>query len=320
MRYGAPRSRPNGATVPEQIARLARGEMDNPYYDRSPLPSRPVLRWPDDARVAVCVIVSLEHMELAPPPGTITSPSAVYGGPWPRIWDVAEISHHEYGNRVGVFRVMDLLRRFGLAATIAMDAALVQLAPRLVEHLLESDCEFIGHGIASSRMISEEMAEQEERAIIGTSLEVLEAATGSVPVGWLGADYGESSRTVRLLAEAGVHYVCDWPNDEQPYRMKVPQGRMVSLPVAVELDEIFTHRGRFIPTTRWAEMVIQGFDRLRRDGEATGRVLVLNLHPWIIGQPFRIRELERVLDHVAGHADVWSATGAEIVDWYLAQT
>jgi peptidoglycan/xylan/chitin deacetylase (PgdA/CDA1 family) len=293
--------------------------MDNPYYDRSPLPARPVLRWPDGARVALCVIVSLEHVELAPPPGTITSPSAVYGGPWPRIWDSAEVSHHEYGNRVGVFRVMELLQRFSLPATIALDAALVQVAPRLVEYLVERDCEFAGHGIAASRLISEEMPEADERDLIATSLDVLEAATGARPAGWLGADYGESTRTVRLLAEAGVRYVCDWPNDEQPYPMKVPAGHIVSLPVAVELDEVFTHRGRFIPTPRWADMVTDAFDRLYRDGEATGRLLVLNLHPWVIGQPFRIRELERALGHIAGHAGVWSAKGAEIVDWYDAQ-
>jgi allantoinase len=87
----------------------------------------------------------------------------------------------------------------------------------------------------------------------------------------------------------------------------------------VELDEVFTHRGRFIPTRRWADMVIDAFDRLQRDGETTGRLLVLNLHPWVIGQPFRIRELERALAHIAGHTGVWPAQGAQIVNWYLAQ-
>jgi allantoinase len=295
------------------------GVMDNPYYDWSPFPNRPPLRWPDDARVAVCVIVSLEHIEWVPPDGALVSPSVVYMGPWPRVWDTGEVSHHEYGNRVGVFRVMKLLDRYGIRATTAMDAALVQLAPTLVHRCQERDWEFIGHGIAASRLISERMTESEERAVIRTSLDVLEEATGRPPVGWLGADYGESTRTVRLLAEEGVHYVCDWPNDEQPYRMKVPNGSMVALPVTLELDDIYTHRRRFIPTHRWAEMAVEAFERLYRDGEQSGRLLVLNLHPWTIGQPFRIKHLEYVLEQVMRNAGVWVATGGEIVHWYTRQ-
>jgi peptidoglycan/xylan/chitin deacetylase (PgdA/CDA1 family) len=290
--------------------------MDNPYYDWSPLPSRPPVRWPDGARLALCVIVCLEHVEWLPPEGTLVPPSVVYMGPWPRVWDIPEVSHHEYGNRVGVFRIMKLLDRHGIRATVAMDAALAQLAPPLVRHCRERNWEFIGHGIAASRMISERMSVDEERRTIRTALDVLEEATGDRPVGWLGADYGESTRTVRLLAEEGVRYVCDWPNDEQPYRMKVPTGSMVSLPVTLELDDNFTHRRRFIPTDRWAEMAIEAFDRLYRDGEQSGRLLVLNLHPWTIGQPFRIKHLERVLEHVNRRSGVWRATGGEIVSWF----
>jgi allantoinase len=293
--------------------------MDNPYYDWSPLPSRPPLRWPDGARVAFCVIVSIEHVELTPPEGTLVPPSVVYMGPWPRVWDVPEVGHHEYGNRVGVFRVMKLLDRYGIRATAAMDAAIAQVAPPLVKHCLERNWELIGHGIASSRLISEQMSEAEEREVIRTSLDVLEETSGHRPIGWLGADYGESTRTVRLLAEEGVRYVCDWPNDEQPYLMKVPSKTMVSLPVMLELDEVYTHRRRFIPTPRWAAMVVEAFERLYRDGEESGRLLVLNLHPWTIGQPFRIKHLEHVLEQVTRRRGVWVATGGEIVDWYLRQ-
>jgi peptidoglycan/xylan/chitin deacetylase (PgdA/CDA1 family) len=293
--------------------------MDNPYYGWSPLPARPQLRWPDEARIAVCIIVSLEYVELTPPAEALTPPSVVYMGPWPRVWDIPEVSHHEYGNRVGVFRVMKLLDRYRIRATVAMDAALAQVAPALVQHCMDRRWEFVGHGIAASRLISERMSEDEERATIRTSLDVLQEATGYRPVGWLSADYGESSRTVRLLADEGVRYVCDWPNDEQPYTMTVPTGTMVSLPVTLELDDIYTHRRRFIPTERWAEMAIEAFDQLYRDGERSGRLLVFNLHPWTIGQPFRIRHLGRVLEHMAGHSRVWKATAGEIVTWYEEQ-
>ena len=297
-----------------------RGVMDNPYYDWSPLVARPPLRWPNDARVALCVIVSLEHLEWVPPSAAVVPPSAVYGGPYPNVFDSPDVSLHEYGNRVGVFRVMEALDECGIRATVAMDGTLTTLAPFLVRECLRRDWEFMGHGIAFSRMITERMAEEEEREHIRRSLAALDQATGVAAVGWVGADYGESTRTVRLLAESGVRYVCDWPNDEQPYRMTVPNGEMVGLPVAVELDEVFAHRGRFIPASRWAQMVIEAFDRLHEDGAASGRLLVLNLHPWIIGQPFRIKYLKQALSHIVRRTGVWTATGNEIVDWYLKNT
>jgi len=121
-----------------------------------------------------------------------------------------------------------------------------------------------------------------------------------------------------LLAEAGVRYVCDWPNDEQPYLMKVPRGQMVSLPVAVELDDVFTHTLRFIPIQRYATMIREAFDRLYADGATSGRLLVLSIHPTRIGQPFRVKYLESALAHIMSRHGVWAATGQEIVDWYLA--
>jgi hypothetical protein len=114
--------------------------------------------------------------------------------------------------------------------------------------------------------------------------------------------------------------VCDWPNDEQPYRMKVPRGQMVSLPVAVELDDVVTHTLRFIPIQRYATMIMDAFDRLYADGATSGRLLVLHLHPTRIGQPFRIKYLEAALEHLMRRQGVWAATGSEIVDWYLAHT
>jgi peptidoglycan/xylan/chitin deacetylase (PgdA/CDA1 family) len=197
-----------------------------------------------------------------------------------------------------------------------MDAVLADGNPFLVRQCQRRGWEFIGHGVAFSRMITEQMSEQEERETIAYSLQALRQATGQTPVGWLGADYGESSRTVALLAELGVRYVCDWPNDEQPYPLKVPSGEIVSLPVMLELDEIFTHRQRFIPIQRWAGMVTEAFDRLYQDGSNSGRLLVLNLHPWLIGQPCRIKYLEQALRHITRRQGVWAATGSDIVNWY----
>lgn len=295
--------------------------MDNPYYDWSPISTRPRLRWPNGARVAIAVIVNLEYMELEPPPGITVPPSRVRaGGIYPNMIDIHETTAHEYGNRVGVFRVMKVLDKHRIPGTAALDAAVAQRYAYIVQQAKQRNWEFIGHSLVYNRMITEKMQEPDEQKYIKESLEAVTKATGKPVHGWVGVDYGESSRTVRLLAEQGVHYVCDWCNDEQPYRMKVPQGHMVSLPTLLELDDIFTHRTRRIPIQRWAQMIKDAFDKLYHDGQENGRMLVLNVHPWIIGHPFRINALDDALSHIMRHQGVWPATCSEIVDWYLKQT
>lgn len=290
--------------------------MDNPYYDWSPLPKRAALRWPGGARVAVCVIVSLEQIEWLPGPETAIPPSVVRFGPYPRVLDVHDLSVHEYGNRVGVFRVLDVLDRNGVRATAAVDAALARDNPYVVERCRERGYEFIAHGLSASRAITEAMGEDAERAYIAETLEAVAAATGEQPRGWLSPDYMESTRTVRLLAEAGLRYVCDWPNDEQPYRIKVPEGEMLSLPVTHDADDVVSIRSRGLPASAWRRIVTESFDRLHEDGAEAGRLLVFNVHPYVMGQPFRIRYLDRALRHILDRDGVWTATAGEIVDWY----
>jgi allantoinase len=294
--------------------------MDNPYYDWSPISTRAPIRWPGSARVALCVIVNLEHMDWLPPEGSFVAPSARRRRPYPAVTDIHETSYHDYGNRIGAFRVMRVLDRNGIRATAAMDAGVATGCPALVRECRKRSWEFIGHGLALSQMITERMPEVQERQHIQRALEAVQQASGETPQGWIGMDCGESTRTVRLLAEAGIRYVCDWPNDEQPYRMKVPAGQMVSLPIAVELDDVFTHTVRSIPIQRYATMITEAFDRLYADGAVSGRLLVLNLHPTRIGQPFRIKYLDLALGHIMRHQGVWVATGREIVDWYVNQT
>ncbi len=295
---------------------LRRG-MDHDHYAWSPLnATRATIEWPGKARVALCVIVSLEHAEWKRPEGHYQVPNLAGGYGWGPFPDVTAWSHREYGNRVGVFRVLDVLRKHGIKPTIAMDALTAEHYPFLVRHCRDRDCEFIGHGISVNRMITSRMTEDEEREYITTSIDSLARATGKTPIGWLGPEYGESARTPRLLAQAGIRYVCDWVNDEQPYSLTVPQGELFALPVTLPLDDLNALWERRVDIDRYGEMIRESFETLYRAGEMNGRLLVLNLHPFLIGQPFRIGTLDAALASIVQWPGVWAATGSEIIDCY----
>ena len=268
----------------------------------------------------MCVIVNLEHMEWMPGEGSFWRRGLSGGFGDRQFPDYTRKTHREYGHRVGIFRVLDALEAAGIRPTIAMDLMTAQNYPFLVEHCLGRGAEIIAHGISVTQMITSEMGESEEREYIARCLEGIERATGTRPRGWLGPEFGESARTPQLLAEAGVEYVCDWTNDEQPYEMTTPGGSLVSLPICLDLDDVNALWERRMDVERYAELVKESLDRLLEDGKTTGRLLALNLRPWLVGQPFRIGYLEEILGHAARQKGVWAATGSEIVEEYRKAT
>ena len=290
--------------------------MDHEHYDWSPISKRGILKWPNDARVAISVIVNLEHMEWIPPEDAYQSPSLAGGSIGRPFPDYARISHREYGHRVGIFRVLDVLESHGMKATIAMDAMTAENYPYLVRHCLQRGCEIIGHGVSVSQMITSYMSEAEEQEYVRKSLDAVTLATGSTPKGWFGPEYGESLRTPQVLAKAGISYVCDWTNDEQPYPLKTPYGDLVALPIMLEMDDVVAMANRRVNVDRYADMLTESFDVIYESGAYNGRTMVLNLHPWMIGQPFRIGYLDNALSYIMRRQGIWAATGSEIVDWY----
>ena len=291
--------------------------MDHPHYHYSPIPERPSLRWPDGKALALGALILLEHYEWQPPEAaySLRNPS---GGliklPSP---DYLQLTHREYGHRVGVFRLLDLLERYAIPATVAIDSLTALNYPWLVDYLLERRCELIGHGIAASRLITSKINATTESEVIEESLDAVEQASGVRPVGWLSPEGVESDRTPALVAAAGLKYLCDWPNDEQPYQMTVPSGNLVSLPLFLEADDEFALWHRRTSLQSWEQTIVSAATQLHRDGENSGRHLMLTLRPWLSGHPFRISTLERALSEVTKLPNLWLAQGSEIVDAFL---
>ncbi|MDE2837857.1 MAG: polysaccharide deacetylase family protein [Chloroflexota bacterium] len=293
--------------------------MDNPYHDFVAMPGRPRLAWPDDARIAFHVVVHLEHFEWEPSPDAVTfiqDYGAAHHRPPP---DIITYSYREYGNRVGVYGIMQALDRYGIRATAPVDAIVATRYPFLIDQCRRRGWEFLGHGLSSKHLITAAMSEEQEAAYIRESLSAVERGTGSRPRGWFGVEYSESNRTPDLLAREGLRYVCDWPNDEQPQRLSVSGGSLYVLPVPADLDDDKIIGQRHVQVAEWARMAEEAFDVLYEEAAGSGRVFALNLHPFLMGQPFRLKYLDRVLAHVCSRPNVWLATGSEIIDWYEQQ-
>jgi peptidoglycan/xylan/chitin deacetylase (PgdA/CDA1 family) len=289
------------------------------YYERAPSVRLPALRWPGEARLAFAIVISAEHYEMQPPQGAFIPPNVPGGfgrGPYP---DFRAYPARAYGNRVGIFRLIELLDRFHLPATVAVDAQTAIACRALIDQIRSRPWEIAAHGQSVTRVISSRMSVDEERDYIRSALAAIEEHCGVRPAGWHGPEYGESGRTIEQLTELGLRYVLDWPNDEQPYAMTSAAGEIVSLPMAIDLDDVFSHYDRKIPMSRWCRCLIESVDRLLRDGEDSGRVLILNLHPWLIGHPFRISYLEDALGSLMVRKGVWFATAGEIAAWWRSQ-
>jgi peptidoglycan/xylan/chitin deacetylase (PgdA/CDA1 family) len=286
--------------------------QDHPYYEWSPIVKRKPLRWPKNARVALVVILNLELWDWEMPPDV---PGAPRGPFRPNI---QEFSQREYGNRVGVFRLLRILDKYGVKPTIAMDQAVAETRPFLVRECQKRNLEVIAHGATSRQPIHAGMTPEIERAYVRASIAAVTKAIGKKPAGWLGPDAQESMNTPAVLAAEGIRYVCDWSNDEQPYRMKVPQGELFSLGVDLDLDDVYIHANGRRAIDEYRRIMQETFDGLYRDGAATGRLMVINLHPWVMGWPWRSQYLDRVLAHIDQYSDVWKASGTEVIDWYKA--
>ncbi|NBX88943.1 MAG: polysaccharide deacetylase [Betaproteobacteria bacterium] len=286
-------------------------ENDYGPFPYTPINRRPALRWPNGARLALWIIPNIEFFSLKRPMASHPWEKAPTETPTVRPW-----GQRDYGNRVGVFRIMEVLSKYGIRATATVNADICDHHPQILEDALKLDWEFMGHNLTNSVRLSG-LSIDEERRVINESLEKLERFSGRRPRGWLGAGLSETWHTLELLADAGVDFVSDWVNDDQPYLMDAGKRKLVYLPYSYELNDSpqLYYRDRSIDD--FETMIKRQFDVLYREGEQSARVMAICLHPYLIGVPHRIGGLDAALKYITGHRDVWCATGSEIVDAYL---
>ena len=275
----------------------------------SAIVDRPPLRLPGGARVAVWNIVNVEEWAIERNmPRTVLPPP--YGQPL--MPDLPNWAWHEYGMRVGFFRILDALNARKIKATFALNASVIKSYPPVVEAGLKAGWEFMGHGYIQRPMHHVE----DQRGAIFDTVKAIQAFTGRKPRGWESPGLTETFDTVDWLAEAGIEYVADWVLDDQPVDIKTRHGTVVSVPYTVEMNDIAMMALQNHPSEEWLRRGIDQFDRLYAEGEKTARVMAISVHPYITGAPHRIGYLERLYDYILQRPGVAMWTGEQILDWY----
>jgi peptidoglycan/xylan/chitin deacetylase (PgdA/CDA1 family) len=282
--------------------------VDQSLYPYWPIVDRPPLRWPGGARVAFYLGVNIEHYALDRP-STSISPATVGLVP-----DPMNYGWRDYGPRVGIWRLMDLLDRLEIRASVILNAAVCNLYPQIVEAGRLRGWAWLAHGWENSTLHSG-MDADAERALLRQVTDTIEHATGCRPRGWLGPALSETLNTPRLLAELGFSYVLDWVNDEQPYPLNLDG--MISVPYSAELNDVPLFTARNLSGPEYVRLVLDAVDQLLEDAHTSSRVLALPVHPFIVNQPSRHRYLAQVLEQVRAREQIWITTSDEIAGHYL---
>ena len=279
-------------------------------YAYSAITERPDFDWPEGRRLAVYLGMNLECFSFGEGLGAELAP----GGPQP---DVLNYAWRDYGNRVGVWRILELFDRLGVPTTALVNSDLYEAAPGLIEAFRARGDEIAGHGRTNAERqgVLEEVA---ERTLIAEATQVLARREGVAPKGWLGPWISQSAVTPDLLDEAGYAYLLDWCHDDQPVWMQTRKGRILSVPYPQELNDIPQIVGRKKEGSDFADMICDAFDVMLAESDRGPLVMGIALHGYLKGHPHRLKHLERALHHIidGGGDRVWWTTAEAINDHY----
>jgi peptidoglycan/xylan/chitin deacetylase (PgdA/CDA1 family) len=281
---------------------------DSGRFAYRPITRRPQYRWPGGAGLAIYLGFNVEHFAFGEGLGAAIGPAS----PAP---DVLNYSWREYGNRVGAWRCLDLFGELGLPAGALINTALYEHCPELVAAMVARGDELVGHGHSNAERQGD-LDEAAERELLALCAERMQQHSGQTPTGWLSPWISESRVTPDLLAETGYRYTLNWCHDDQPVRMRTRSGRSLwALPYPQELNDIPMIVARQMDMADFAQMIVDQCDEMLQQARRQPLVMGIALHPYLVGQPYRLRHLRRALQHVAAARDrgeAWIATPGAI--------
>jgi allantoinase len=290
--------------------------MDHERYDWSDFFQRKPVIWPQGARIALSIVTHVQHFPLDMPAKPFKAPGALMM-PYP---DFRYYTNRDYGNRVGIFRILKLLREKGLQTSFAVNAIVAERYPALIKAIVTDGHEVLAHGLDMGKVHHSGLAMTEEADLIDRSLSVLRSTSGQTVTGWLSPGRAQSFNTPDLLAAHGVHYCFDWANDDLPYEMQTKSGALLAMPLAYETDDRVAADEYFHSEPEWVQQIKDRFDVLYRESATYGgRLMSLPLHSWVSGMPYRVEYLREALDYILSHDGVWTASSAQICQAFRSQ-
>lgn len=279
----------------------------------SAIVDRPRLIGPNKERLIVWPVVNVEHWTierpmprqvLPPPTGVTTLP------------DIPNWAWHEYGMRVGFWRIKQALDQRGIVPTLSINGSVCLQYPRIAQAAHDSGWEFMGHGFVQTP--THQVPDQ--AAMIKLTMDTIKQFTGNAPKGWLGPGLTQTLDSVDLLREAGIRYIGDWVLDDQPVPISTRHGELIAMPYPVELNDIPMMAVQHHSSEEFLKRVKDSFDRLYQEGSESVRIMGIAVHPFLSGVPHRIRYFEEALDYIAGHQDVSFMTGDQLLSWFESST
>ena len=279
-------------------------------YDYSPITKRPDYSWPGGKRLAFYIALNIEHFAFGA--GLGIDPHN-RGGPQ----SSRNFAWRDYGNRIGNWRLFDILDELKLPATILLNSSVCYHYPEIIEKIKARGDDVLGHGRTNSEVMKPLWADDEAR-VIQEITEVIEKYIGVRPTGWMGPAASESNVTPDLLKEAGYTHLLDWPVDDQPIWMKTRSGPLLSVPYPMELNDAGTLALRDHTGRQFADMIVDQFDEMVEQSEKQPIVFALSLHGFIVGQPFRLRPLRQAIKHCVQHKlkdRIWFTRAGEIAKY-----
>jgi peptidoglycan/xylan/chitin deacetylase (PgdA/CDA1 family) len=282
-------------------------------YGESPITARPDFTWPGGKRLAVYVALGVEAYAF----GEGLTENLVPGGA--AAHDVLNASWRDYGNRVGAWRILEMMKALDLPLTILLNTALYDECPALCGAFRAQGCEIVAHGRSNSDTLAG-MTPDEERAYIAGVTHAITQAEGRPPQGWASPWIAETPTTPEALQEAGYTYLLDWCMDDQPAWLSTAGGRLLSIPYSQEINDSSTIIGRMASAAEFADMIVDQFDQLLADSAGQPLVMSVILHSFIAGQPFRRRRIEAALRHIASRRDSLLCTTPGEIARYIGET